>query len=246
MDELSPRARALLAAAHGADDPIPGDVTRVRRGVLLRIGSAGFGATVFSFSLQRAQAFLGLTAPKFVAVVALAVGGSAAYQHALRIRAPEPHAPVSMVVTAKTAAPVSANAAPVVELVLAPELPMLAQAGVSPQRAPKHQAPRKALVQPPGASSLDAEMRSVRGADTALRSGNLGAAQGLLDEHAREFPSGALAEEREGLRIVLGCQTQSSEGKRAAARFLERAPHSLLAGRVRAACPQLTSSSGGG
>jgi len=156
VDELSPRARALLAAAHGADDPIPGDVTRVRRGVLLRIGSAGFGATVFSFSLQRAQAFLGLTAPKFVAVVALAVGGSAAYQHALRIRAPEPHAPVSVVVIAKTAAPMPANAAPVVELVQASELPVLAQAGVSPQRAPKHQAPRKALVQPPGASSSSA------------------------------------------------------------------------------------------
>ncbi len=251
MDELSSRARALLSAAQGSDDPAPGDLSRVRRSVLVRIGSAGFGATVFSLSLQRAQAFLGLAAPKLVAVVALAVGGSAVYQRVERaIEAP--HAAASVVhaprVVAASPGPAKRVQAPIPE---PPALPALLEETPGAEEPPSTPAvalprsqPRAARVAPTRAHvsahvDLEAEMRWVRAADAALRSGNVGTAQGLLDDHAREFPSGALAEEREGLRIVAGCQSQSGDGNRGAARFLEHAPHSLLAGRVRAACPQV-------
>ena len=239
MADLSPRARELLAAAHGADEPGPADFQRVRRGVLLRIGSAGFGATVFSLCLQRAQAFLGAAAPKLAAVMALALGGSAVYQHAQH-SAPPP-SPASVVLQQPSR--------PVV--VLAPhEVPpqatdvsskpvgMPAAAGVG--HLPVARRPRTAPTAPEAAgSTLDAEIRWVRAADAALRAGNVSVAQGLLDDHARDFPSGALAEEREGLRIVAGCQSQAPDGKRQATRFLERSPRSLLAGRLRAACPSL-------
>jgi hypothetical protein len=97
-----------------------------------------------------------------------------------------------------------------------------------------------------GASELEAEMRWVRSADAALRGGDAGTAQGLLDQHAHEFPNGALSEEREALRVVAACQRSgSADAPRAAARFLERAPHSLLAGRVRAACSSPVTVGGG-
>jgi hypothetical protein len=85
-------------------------------------------------------------------------------------------------------------------------------------------------------AGLEAEMRCVRAADAALRGGNVTEAEGLLEQHARDFPAGALSEERDGLRIVAGCQSGDSDSQRAAAQFLEHSPRSLLAGRVRAAC----------
>lgn len=235
MDDLSPRARALLEAAYGADDPLPSDALRVQRGVLVRVSAAGVGAAVFSFSLQRAQALLGAAAPKLVAVVALAVGGSALYQHARS--KPAPHA-VSSIVPARLVAP--PPAAPAAPLALRIEsLAMLAAPEATPRAVPAR--PQRKLVALKAASpaaDLEAEMRWVRAADAALRTGDASGANALLDNHAREFPSGALAEEREGLRLLAACQAGSEEGKRQAARFLERSPRSLLAGRLRASCPR--------
>jgi hypothetical protein len=92
---------------------------------------------------------------------------------------------------------------------------------------------------------LEAEMRWVRAADAALRGGDAGLALSLLNQHAREFPNGLLAEEREGLRVVAGCQSGASPVvQRAASRFLQRAPRSLMAVRVRAACPALPETGG--
>lgn len=233
MSELGPRARALLAAADGADDPTPGDALRVQRGVLFRIGSAGFGATVFSLSLQRAQAFFGASAPKLLALFAVAIAGHTAYvreQHRVEPFASRvPHAALATPAPPSSAVPSLAEPQPVARV--ATESPVT--------RAPQRAKPRlaRAALSPAAAVDLEAEMRWVRGADGALRAGNVSAALALLDAHARAFPSGSLAEEREGLRLVAACQSGSDEAKRAAARFLERAPRSLLAGRLRAACP---------
>ena len=240
MDELSPRARALLEAAHGADDPIPGDAARVRSSVLTRIGSTGLGAAVFSLSLERAKALLGVATPKVVAIVLLAVGGSAVYQHLQQRRAElsfPAHAATVVAPVASPSAqtpepdPVASAAVPV------SSLPLLVTQPPRRRRLARHVA---APVQPaqlvdPNAG-LEAEMRTVRAADAALRSGNVNEAEGLLEQHAREFPSGTLAEERDGLRIVASCQNGDSDSQRAAAQFLERAPRSLIAARVRAAC----------
>lgn len=252
MDELSPRARALLAAAVGSDEPIPGDASRVRRGVLLRIGSAGFGATVFSLCLQRAQAFVSLAAPKLVTVVLVAVGGSAVYrqvQH--RAELAPPSAPIVHVQRAALA--VARLAPSSLTLVAAPAPSPVAAEPSAPEPRPQLVKARRkpAAVAPAGASGaseLEAEMRWVRTADAALRGGDASAAQGLLDQHAHEFPNGALSEEREALRVVAACQSSpAAEARRAGARFLERAPHSMLAGRVRAACsPPPPAGLGGG
>ena len=238
MDELSSRARALLVAAYGSDDPLAGDAARVRRGVLLRTGSLGLGATVFSLSLERAKALLGLSVPKLAAVVLVAVSSSAVYQRVQRRLAEDAavSAPLAPVPRPMLAAPTPALASEPAPALSAAEAP---SASVLAPPVPRH---RRFLARPVSAprtgDNLEGEMRWVRAADTALRAGNVGVAQGLLEEHAREFPHGALAEEREGLRVIAACQAgESAETKRAAAHFLERAPRSLLAGRVRAVCP---------
>jgi hypothetical protein len=238
MDELSPRARALLEAAHGTDDPIQGDAARVRRNVLTRIGTTGLGAAVFSLSLERAKALLGIAMPKVVALLLIAVGGSAVYQRARQREVRWVSAPASLP-SAKVSA--SASSVPAVSAAavapepdpLSAELPALGHESRKLRAPPKRRVPTRAADLNAG---LEAEMRCVRAADAALRGGNVVEAEGLLEQHAREFPAGALSEERDGLRIVASCQSGESDSQRAAAQFLERAPRSLLAGRVRAAC----------
>ena len=238
MDELSPRARALLEAAHGTDDPIASDAARVRSSVLTRIGSTGLAAAVFSLSLERAKAVLGLATPKVVAIVLLAVGGSAVYQHLAQRRA-ELNFPLTAPAAVVAAAPVRAPEATPVTSAAVPvsSLPLLVSSQPRKARVARHVAARAQAAQAvdPNAG-LEAEMRTMRAADAALRTGNVNEAEGLLEQHAREFPSGTLAEERDGLRIVASCQNGDADSQRAAAQFLERAPRSLIAARVRAAC----------
>ena len=233
MDELSPRARALLEAAHGTDDPIPGDSARVRRNVMTRIGTTGLGAAVLSLSLERAKALIGVATPKVVAMVLIAVGGSAVYQRAHQRELPSIAAPSAIVKASLVASP-----APVAIAAAVPDAQPPSAAALTPA-IPQHphRAPLKHRAQASDPSaSLDAEMRCVRAADAALRGGNVNQAESLLEQHAREFPLGTLSEERDGLRIVAGCQNGDSGATRAATAFLERSPRSLLAGRVRAAC----------
>ncbi len=228
MDELSPGARALLDAAQGGDEPVPTDAVRVRQRVLMRIGSASFGAALFTLSVERAKALLGAALPKFVAVALIAVGGSALYQH-WKVSAGKAQSPVTV------AAPAAPPGTP------APAAPLTPEPAASPAPEPIATASKPPTVaKETHHDSLEAEMRWVRAADVALRSGDVGLALSLLNQHARECPNGLLTEEREGLRVVAACQGGPSPVvQRAASRFLRRAPRSLIAGRVRAACPAL-------
>ena len=226
MDELSPRARALLEAAQGSDDPKPSDAARVRQTVLLRIGSAGFGALLFTLCVERAKALLGAALPKLFAVALLAAGSSALSQH-FRASAAQAQADLPSAVALPEAPAWVPRSVP-------QATPDPALVAPTPEAStPKPVAAPKALPR----DNLEAEMRWVRAADVALRAGNAKLALSLLNQHAREFPNGLLAEEREGLRVVAGCQSGTSPlVQRAARRFLQRAPRSLMAGRVRAAC----------
>src|SRR5450755_79824 len=227
MDELSPRARALLAAAKGSDDPIPADAARIRQNVLLRIGSAGFGAVLYTLSVERAKALLGVALPKVVALALLAVGSSALYQHWKASAQAQLDLP-ALVGVPQTQPVVPAREPEPKPIVTAPPVPVTT-------------APKPIVVSKDShRDNLEAEMRWVRAADAALRGGDVGLALSLLNQHAHEFPNGVLSEEREGLRVVAACQSGASPVvQRAASRFLQRAPRSLLAGRVRAACADL-------
>jgi hypothetical protein len=70
-----------------------------------------------------------------------------------------------------------------------------------------------------------------------LRRGDAEAALAQLAEHAAKYPSGALADEREGIRAIALCRSgKLSEGKALADRFLSATRKSSLIMRVRAAC----------
>jgi len=71
----------------------------------------------------------------------------------------------------------------------------------------------------------------------ALRSGDAGRALTLASEHARRFPRGTLAEEREGVRAVAQCQLAAPSARSTLLEtFARRYPSSPYAARVKAAC----------
>ncbi len=81
------------------------------------------------------------------------------------------------------------------------------------------------------------ELRMLREADRALRSGNPGIALHLLDQLAYKIPGGRLGEEREAVRILAMCA--SAPGARVqvdAVSFLRSHEASMYAGRIAETC----------
>jgi len=77
--------------------------------------------------------------------------------------------------------------------------------------------------------SDDAELELLRAAHTAYQAHDFGKALVLLSEHARRFPNGVLAEEREALRVrSLAGAGRVAEARRAAAQFAKHFPRSVL------------------
>lgn len=84
--------------------------------------------------------------------------------------------------------------------------------------------------------SLGDEMALVARAQTALHRGLYESALSALDEHARRFPRGDLAEEREALAVqALARAGRDDEASARASRFEARYPRSVLVPVVRAA-----------
>jgi len=86
-----------------------------------------------------------------------------------------------------------------------------------------------------GQASYDAELELMRSAHTAYAAHDYANALVLAGEHVRRFPNGALAEEREALRVrCLVGAGRTSEARRAAAAFATRFPRSVLLQRLQA------------
>lgn len=81
------------------------------------------------------------------------------------------------------------------------------------------------------------EARLLRAAEVAFQGGDAQGATRWLDEHARLFPSGVLAEERDVQRVLVLCaEGRTDAARRETSRFLSAYPQSLLAERVRSSC----------
>ena len=87
----------------------------------------------------------------------------------------------------------------------------------------------------PQASSLSAELTLLARAERALRERRASDALLLAREHASAFPSGSLSEERDGVETLARCMLGELSPAGAKA-FLERAPSSPVAARVRKEC----------
>ena len=128
----------------------------------------------------------------------------------------------------------------------------------SPIKAPPHEAPSEAppaATTPPPAletpaattaasdpcapaqtsqSGVAGEARLVTDGVRARRSGRSACALSLLDTHARAFPEGVLAEERDAERaLALAALGRTAEARTAATAFLRKYPASLLGARLR-------------
>jgi hypothetical protein len=228
MNELSPRARALVDLASAHDGPTSADRARVRRAVT---SSLAGGAILTSVAGNAAAQSAGLSLTKLAGWVALggAVGLSAAVPLTSEQRAAAP-APLPDA-TART--PTAVVAAP------APAQPNREpQQTQEPAPAPARPAPA-AVVSPvrSGADSLAAESVLLTRAQRELSSGNAAGAERALAEHAQRFPQGMLAEERRAVQAIALCEGgRVVEGERQAQAFLADHPNSPLAARVRSAC----------
>jgi hypothetical protein len=114
-------------------------------------------------------------------------------------------------------------------------------------QSPATAVPRAAAAKPArparlagGADPFTAELELLQRAQAAYTRRDFSGALVLVAEHARRFPRGHLAEEREALHVRLLARTgRAGEANRAAADFAARFPRSVLLPRVREASDDL-------
>ena len=139
-------------------------------------------------------------------------------------------------VSSDRAAPIAAPAVSSLALPTAPT--QTAESQVAGQR-PAATTQANALGSASPAMDVHAEVLLIAEAHRALQAGNASDSLVLLDEHARRFPTGAMAEERDAARVAALCALgRVVEGRTAAAAFLRDFPGSPHASRVRASCEE--------
>ena len=225
MSDLSPQARALLRAARSYDEPTDADARRVRVSVLTKV-AAGVGAAAGLTSYASGASALLAGATVKIGAAVLLCAGIGTYA-AVQLRAPAPeHVRPAVVQTQPTKAPERLLAvAPVEE---APALQVESKGRVHAS-GPSHR--RRTTA------DLEGEARLLEEADAEIRAGNPSAALVRLAEHAAKYPTGALSDEREGVRAIALCRAgRSIEGRAAADKFLSGTRKTSLAARVRTAC----------
>ncbi len=199
------------------------------------IGAKGLSAALKGLAGGKLAGLASLAAIATVGAVSVSVAVSVARAPTTQPTQPTETAQQTMT----TPAPVVAKTASNSEREPAPATAPEPLASGTP--APKVSIPSAvAPTTPPTAATpvnIAEETRLVRGAETALRQGNSAEALALLAEHARRFPQGVLAEEREGERAIATCTSASPEARTtAAARFRRAHPGSAMLPRVAAAC----------
>jgi hypothetical protein len=111
--------------------------------------------------------------------------------------------------------------------------PATSQRSLQPATRARRPAQRGAVA-PEG---IGREVDLIKRAGQALSAGHHGDALRLLDQHAREFPQGAMLEDRSALRVLALCAAgRLGEGQRAKTEFLARWSHSVHAERLEDGC----------
>ena len=101
-------------------------------------------------------------------------------------------------------------------------------------KSPKPRAKPVAVTQ---VDDVQAELSLVRKATAAKNAGKLDEALAQLSEHAKQFPGGVLAQEREVLRAeVLCARGDKTQARTLVERFVSRHPTSAFLGRMNGVC----------
>jgi hypothetical protein len=228
MNDLEPRARAIVEAARHADVPSAADRDRVKRAVLLQI----VAGTAVASSAVAGTLSVGAKVGLAILAVSVVGGGTVGL-----LKVSSTHEPAA----ARMRAPARTVAAPMAP---APRVPQEAPApSVSDEKTGKVEKPRRAGPQTARVAKgvdedqLSAEVAVLRRAREELRVGRPVRALDALVEYDRRFGRGALVEERQAIAAIAACQAEPGPAARAQAEaFMRKAPASPLRERVREAC----------
>lgn len=252
MTQLGRDARAILDAAKGGDDPSDTDRRRVHSSLVRRIG---VGAAIVGTTATTTAAAGGATmvagasslAKLALAVVALvgAVGGGAYVVHRVTSK-PTPAriaTTIATTVVVSTAVPTSTlptlpdPTPPPVSTAVNEPTPAPSESATTPKPPPPQTTQTTQTAQTAEKKgTFDAELALMQKAQAALGAGDAQGALVFLAEHAKNFPSGALSEERQGMRVLALCALGRSDARAAAESFLGAHPQSPLATRIRSSC----------
>lgn len=245
VSDLSPEARALLAAAADGDDPSPADRDRVARAIAVPLGITALMPATAQAAGGAVGAATGLGVAKVVAagVVLLGLGGGA-WVKARRERSTPGRAPAAAVDGRASAAvpratpplatppqPAPPRATPEETLrVTTPAVPPPPPTEVRPL-------PRPTRLEAASGGSLRAESELIAAAHRALLGGDASSALARIADYDARFPHGALREERDLERVLALCAAgRGAESRAAARRFLRSYPDSPSVGRAAGAC----------
>jgi hypothetical protein len=247
MDELSSRARALLAEAQDGHDP-PADVSqRVWQSVSADI--AGVANIEAARALAHKGALVGkssIFASKMFWVMAVIAGAGVG---GIALRAPQLHdvrgAPIpspSQSAETRNAADAPEITVPVPEKNAANEVASATPPDTATAREPAEQASAHNDTRRPGkreAAREDAlllEVSALRQASDMLADDRPGDALALLHAQEKRFANGTLRDERQALTLLARCTLNASATVRAARAFIARTPNAVLRARVEKAC----------
>ncbi|MET0287240.1 MAG: hypothetical protein ABW352_22335 [Polyangiales bacterium] len=249
MTELSPAVRALLAEAGAQHDPSPRELDRGLDALhaTLAFSAPLLAASAVSASAASSVAPAAATVAKATALQTAASafsGGALVGAKAVKlylITAAVIGSVGTVAVFRSAPAPIAKREAsvqttpavrePDVRMVL-PKVVEQVEPVVAPQPvvAPAARAARTV--------DIGAELSLIEAAQQSLQRTQPGRALSQLEQHARSYPRGLLASEREGLRAIALCEAgRGAEGRRAKDAFLARAGSTPIAERVRKACP---------
>lgn len=254
-ERLTPELQSLLAGERDAGGPDAGVRNRVSRRLAQTLGVTLAAAGASSAATSGAQTVLpkalvgkSLAAKLLIAALVggVGVGGVVTtvklmqYRHAAK-SAPAPlvaPAPSPPVVAPPAVAP-PAVAAPAV----LPPPTIAAPSLAAPAPSPPTELPRPAHAAPPHHAAHHADLAAERAlltdARAAVQASDATRALALLDNHARRFAHGQLAEERDALRVgALWLAGDHDAARRHADEFARRHPDSLFLPSVQRAVAQ--------
>jgi len=223
MDELSSKARALVAAGRAGYRPSIGDRARVAGALRAQLGAAALppdAPPVVENSPHPVAATIGAKGMLGLAAGLCLVGGALffAFRPSTSVMHATPSSPAAISPSGSALSAANGNA---------DSAPLSAQAS-TPEPVPV------ASVLPAMSSSrtdrLAQEVALLSRATSALRAGHAADALALLNEHQRKFPKGVLSEERRAAKAQALCSLgRQTEGRAELARLAPRSPAAVRA-----------------
>lgn len=229
-----------LESFYAAERARPGVADAQKHAALARVLAATAAAPVGAPPPPPVAPGVSTSAAVAIGTTALLLGVAiGAVGHAFLAPPPSPHAPElpaegSAIEAPEVLAPPTVAPEPETVLALEPSPEPVPE----PLPEPLPEAEERPRTEPGHADEpgIDAEMTLVARAQTALHRGLYDSALDALAEHARRFPRGEMAEEREALAVqALARAGRTEEARARAARFDARYPRSVLGPVVHAA-----------